>query len=66
MNNWVLASERHYLNGTNAVLYFVKYCTIFNEVCGSPEKAKHFRTRKEAEQFRREYGLFKFKAVRGA
>ena len=54
---WVLGLDRHYLNGTDEVHYFIKHWGIFVEVCGKPHEARRFKTRKEADQFRKEYGL---------
>ena len=46
---WVLRSERHYTNGTSAVIYHKGVELGMFHICvGTPEEAEHFRTKKDA------------------
>lgn len=55
---WVLKSERHYTNGTTAVLYHQRIALgMFHECGGTPEEAKQYKTKKDAIADRDALGL---------
>jgi hypothetical protein len=57
---WVLRSERHYTNGTTAVLYHQRIALgMFHECGGTPEEAKQYKTKKDAMVDRNAIGLNK-------
>lgn len=62
---WVLRTERHYLDGKTAVFYHKGFpFGIMNESTLSTEDARQFRTKKEAMEYRKEYGMRQYEPLK--
>ena len=53
---YVVKSDRHYTNGTTAILYHKGFSLCFHECETDHEKAKQFRTKSEATKCAKELG----------
>lgn len=53
---YILSSERHYLDGKTATVYFKAFCLGFAECTMHSDEAKQFRTKKDAVSVARQTG----------
>ena len=62
---WILKEERHYKDGRTETHYHKGFpLGIMHEVVLKPEEARQYKTKRDAEKYRKEYGMAKWEAIK--